>query len=256
MFKEERQNEIMNLLNTELYATVQYLAHKLHTSPSSIRRDLTVLEKKGFLKRSYGGVELVMESHRYSPSFAVHKQKNIEKKRSIAKLAIDLIPNESVVFLDGSSSCYYLAVLLAGRKNVTVISNNIDSVNVLAQSNIDHIYSTGGRVSKTNPAVLTGSFAENMASNIHADFFFFSTLAVSKNGVLSDDSESENKLRKIMFDNSDKRILLCDSNKLGHTSIFSFCTISDLDYVVCDEDISGYFNEQCDKTEFVHPKLL
>lgn len=253
MFKEERQNEIMNLLNTEIYATVQYLAHKLHTSPSSIRRDLTILEKKGFLKRSYGGVELVMESHRYAPSFAVHKQKNIEKKRAIAKLAIELIPNDSVVFLDGSSSSYYLAELLAGRKNITVISNNIDSVNVLAESNIDHIYSTGGRVSKTNRAVLTGSFAENMASSIHADFFFFSTLALSKNGIISDDSESENKLRKIMFANSDKRILLCDSKKLGHTSIFSFCNVSELDYLVCDEDISGYFDEDFKETAFIYP---
>ncbi len=254
MFKEERQNEIMSLLNVELYATVQYLAHKLHASPSSIRRDLTALEKKGFLKRSYGGVELVMESHRYSPSFAVHKQKNIEKKRAIARLALELIPNDSVVFLDGSSSSYYLAELLSSRNNITVVTNNIDSINALAESKIDHIYCTGGRASKTNRSVLTGSFAEQMVSGIHADFFFFSTLAVSENGSVSDDSESENNLRRIMFNNSSKRVLLCDSQKLGHTSIFSFCRIDELDYVVCDKDIHGFFDEKYDDVKFISAK--
>ncbi len=244
IFKEERQNEIMGVLNKDRYSTIEYLAKKLHASPSSIRRDVTALEKKGFVKRSYGGVELITDSFRSSPSFSVHKQKNVEKKRTIAKLASKLIEDKSVIFLDGSSTCYYLAELISTRKNITVVTNNIDSANLLSQADNVLVYCTGGIASKSNRSVLTGSFAESMARAIRADIFFFSTLAMSKSGCLSDDSEEENSLRRIMFQNSEKRVMLCDSSKMGHTSVFSFCDAGDVDAVISDASLEGYFDKE------------
>ncbi|MBQ7038932.1 MAG: DeoR/GlpR transcriptional regulator, partial [Clostridia bacterium] len=58
MYQSERMSEIMKILNKYHYVTVDYLVEKIMYSPASIRRDLTLLEKQGLVKRSYGGVEI------------------------------------------------------------------------------------------------------------------------------------------------------------------------------------------------------
>ena len=60
MLKNEREREIINLLKSENgFITVKELCQKLYASESSIRRDLTALENRGVVKRTYGGAELI-----------------------------------------------------------------------------------------------------------------------------------------------------------------------------------------------------
>ena len=58
MFKDERADKIVEILNKRKYATVDYLVKELHYSPATIRRDLTYLESLGMVKKSYGGVSI------------------------------------------------------------------------------------------------------------------------------------------------------------------------------------------------------
>ena len=66
MINSQRQNEIMEILLDEGYMTVHELAGRLHTSESSIRRDLTRLEERGLVQRSYGGAEPVAADLRHT----------------------------------------------------------------------------------------------------------------------------------------------------------------------------------------------
>ena len=56
MYQNERELEIQKILSREDYVTVKQLSQWLYTSESSIRRDLASLERRGLVKRSYGGV--------------------------------------------------------------------------------------------------------------------------------------------------------------------------------------------------------
>ncbi len=40
---------------------------------------------------------------------------------------------------------------------------------------------------------------------------------------------------------SDKKVCLCDNTKIGKGGAFKICNVSDIDYIVCDRDISGAF---------------
>ena len=42
-----------------------------------------------------------------------------------------------------------------------------------------------------------------------------------------------------MVQNSDKKVCLCDNTKTGKGGAFKICNVSDIDYIVCDRDISG-----------------
>ena len=62
MYQQERMNEILRILKSTHYATVDYLVERIRYSPASIRRDLTLLEKQGLIKRTYGGAEVNQEN--------------------------------------------------------------------------------------------------------------------------------------------------------------------------------------------------
>ena len=51
MFSNERQDEILDILNKNKSATVEELASELFVSGATIRRDLREMEKQGLIKR-------------------------------------------------------------------------------------------------------------------------------------------------------------------------------------------------------------
>ena len=58
MLAEERFGQILNLLSKQRTATVQELCEALGTSESTIRRDLTELDRLGKLNKVHGGATL------------------------------------------------------------------------------------------------------------------------------------------------------------------------------------------------------
>ena len=59
MLKNERQREIMEILKNSGFATVDSLAASLYTSLPTIRRDLSILEEDGYVKRCHGGAMIL-----------------------------------------------------------------------------------------------------------------------------------------------------------------------------------------------------
>ena len=58
MLAEERFALILEQLNEQRTVTVQQLCEALHTSESTIRRDLTELDRQGRLTKVHGGATL------------------------------------------------------------------------------------------------------------------------------------------------------------------------------------------------------
>ena len=85
MLKNEREREIINLLKNENgFVTVKDLCERLYSSESSIRRDLTALEHKGLIKKTYGGAELV-KNFSNVVSFIKRSHHNINEKKNHCK---------------------------------------------------------------------------------------------------------------------------------------------------------------------------
>ena len=163
MFRSEREIEILSILEDNQYVTVEYLAKKMHISQSSIRRDLTNLENRGIVKRNYGGVELANASNKVIP-FSMRSHENANEKKKIAKVAASLVKNGDIVFIDGSSSTFFMVDYLAKIKDITVITNSIDATYILSQYNVKTIC-TGGIVSYENNSVLIEDFAKKVIKN-------------------------------------------------------------------------------------------
>ena len=241
MLGKEREQEIINLLKTSNgFVTVKQLCAALFASESSIRRDLKSLEERGLVKRSYGGASSTV-NHSHIVTFNQRTRNNAEAKKAIAQKAASLIQDGDVVFLDQSSSAFYLANELLNRSLLTVVTNNIEIVMLLSHSAVK-VISSGGILSGENRSCLVGDDAQATFENIVADWMFFSVKSISKEGCLTDCSREEVFVRNAMFKTAQKKVLLCDSSKFGTHATFKQCELPDLDYLISEDDRATYFS--------------
>lgn len=184
MLKFERQQQILNVLQTKRRTSVNELSKLLYTSASSIRRTLVEMENLNLIKRSYGEVGICGNNTFIIPQ-NLRVNKDAFEKKLIVKKAASLIEDGSVLFLDHSSTCTHLAFEITQKRGITVITNNIDVVMHLKDFSINLICS-GGKIASSDVDALVGSDAERVFENIHADIAFFSTRALSADGIIYD----------------------------------------------------------------------
>ena len=124
MLAPERQKYILDTLEQTGAVTVSKLAQSLDVTEETIRRDLEKLEAKDALVRTHGGAVPVEESA-YDLSLEKRKSANVEAKQKLAKLASEHVVPGDTIFLDASTTTYYLANELKLKKNITVITNSL-----------------------------------------------------------------------------------------------------------------------------------
>lgn len=229
----EREEKILELLREQRFASVSALAETLYASPSSIRRDLTHMQSEGLVRRNYGGVILCDTEHTAAP-ISVRLEVNKAGKKRIARKAASLLRDNITVFLDGSTTASYLTEHLAALTGVTVLTNNLHTAADLIARSVD-TYCIGGHSVGGSP-IVAGNYAEEMVDNLHADLFFFSSFALSDDGVISDCTAEENSLRRHMLRHADTRVFLCDASKFHRTAAHRLCTLKEVDYFFSDEE--------------------
>ena len=232
MYQNEREMEIQKILAKEQYMTVKQLSQMLYTSESSIRRDLIVLEKRGIVKRSYGGVELAKTNVNVLP-FNTRLHDRVREKKIIAEKAASLVHDGDIVFLDQSSSAIFVARAMMSKARVTVITNNIEILSLLSQTDLE-VISSGGALCRTNRNCLLGHDAHSIFREIQANFMFFSAKALSEDGVIYDCDREEVCIRNTMLEHAEQKVFLCTSEKIGKMSGYRQCAWSEIEYIITD----------------------
>ena len=225
-----RKDEILDILKRYHYVTVNYLAESLYVSPSSIRRDLAVMENQGLVKRKHGGVSEIEISNSLTP-YSMRMHENSAEKRIICKKAADLVKDGDIVFIDGSTTCLFLPELIECKNDITVLTNSLRLASLFKNENVN-IYTTGGKIRLSDEYVASGPIAEETCQKIHTDIMFFSARAIDDNGVITDLNEPETAVRQAMLKNTNKAVFLCDDTKFGKKSAFKVCNAEELHGIV------------------------
>ena len=239
MLKDERYDKILKFLENEKYISSQELAKRLFVSMPTIRRDLAYLEKKNKIVRNHGGARKVNDEYTVMPVSFRESINHTEKKR-LCEAASKLIKEDSIVFLDGSTTVLQLAEFISPKQNITVITNGIPVSMILIKNGIK-TYSTCGELLESSMAY-AGCFAEEFVRKFNIDICFFSSHGVNKNGIIVDTSLPETQLRKTVVSQSSKSVFLCDKTKFDISAPYNLMPVYDIDYIVTNCDISYYSN--------------
>ena len=170
MLAEERFALILEQLNEQRTVTVQQLCEALHTSESTIRRDLTELDRQGRLTKVHGGATL--PDSRFladEPTMEAKETLAVAEKRSIAAAAAALIAAEDFVFIDAGTTTLELVRALTGvALKATYVTNGVAHARLLAQKASVTAKSSASRRKKRSTVQPTVSSAAAYSANVGA----------------------------------------------------------------------------------------
>lgn len=250
MFQQERMDEIMKILQANNYVTVDYIAKELDFSPSSIRRDLTLLEKQGRVKRSYGGVSITKSGKNVPFRFRQH-QFNKEKSL-IAKEAAKLVNDGDTIFLDHSSTVQHMANFLLKKKNLRVVTSNLTLAMYLNERGVT-VYTVCGKIVET-PGVVVGFHLDKSLQQFNIDAAFFSIRGLSSDGFCVHNYELTALTVEHICNNSNKRVLLCTGDKFDGASPFKSVSLEKIDYCITDLPVSEEIKNNFKTTNYIEAK--
>lgn len=224
MLQLERQDDILRLLDQNREMTVKELCAELFCSAATVRRDLCELERRGLLKRSFGGAVRIERYVDQRPLY-IRSSEHVEEKKRLASAAARLIGEGQTVFIDASTTTYFMAEHLADIPDVTVVTNNPYLSIVLSEMKI-RSYCTGGEMLLSSVA-LVGADAIRYVSGMHADIAFLSCLGYDEEYAY-DSSKGERDVKIAMIENAERACLLADPSKKGTRHAYRICRMSDV----------------------------
>jgi len=242
MLAIERRDEILAILEASGSAMVSDLSTQLGVTEETIRRDLAKLEDERKLRRVHGGAYLLKGSANSVP-VQLRRRFLLEEKKRIAKRSLKLIVERDIIMLDCSTTALALAQEIKDAKRaVTVITNSFDIIQVLGDCAFASVTCIGGRLC-TETAAFNGHMALSNLESLYADKAFVSCTSVHLNFGLTDQIESEAKIRGAMLEHAEKRILIADNTKFNSVSPHKLTELGTLNCVITDIDLGDGWNE-------------
>lgn len=225
MLAEERYNAILRLVNDKKTVTVQELTEQLDTSESTIRRDLTVLHRKGSLIKVHGGATaLNPEFMTKDAALSVRRDLNIEEKVAIAKYAAALVEKDDFVYMDAGSSVDLMIDHITEQEAVYV-TNAIGHAQKLLKKGC-RVYLLGGELKETTEAIVGAEAIEGLKKyNFTKGFFGANGVSREKGFTTPDITEALVKEKAV--EQCRKSYMLSDSSKINQISSVTFAAFED-----------------------------
>lgn len=237
MTTHERRQSLLELLKEQPGIRVPEIAIALHVSQGTVRNDLNALEEEGYLTRVHGGAVLSSAQKVALQTFNVRHDKNAEKKVCIGKSAAMMVEDGDSILLDASSTAYYLALNLAGRERLRVVTNGIDVARLLAQNPSNTVILIGGVVNQDGSS-LTGLLSERIIADLHVKKAFVSCSGFSVERGMTEVHLEEAQLKRKAVEAAQQVIALVDSSKLGKEDLTPFVYPLQVAHLFTDSDIT------------------
>lgn len=247
MLALERQKRILELLSIDGAVMVSKLSAEMGVTEETVRRDLEKLEANELLRRTHGGA-IPIDGGSYELSLEKRKALNVEVKQALAKKAVQSVASGDTIFLDASTTTFYMAKELKTMKNITVITNSLRVINELAGVEGIKLIAVGGIVSNNQSFV--GATTENfITENYFADKMFFSSKGISENSIIYESNEQECFIKQRMLKNSHTRYYLCDKSKVDRVGYMKLSSFDQIDYLITNAEIDGTFKNSLEEFE-------
>ena len=214
----QRRAEVRGLVSLRGSASVSEIASTLEVSPSTVRRDLGVLEREGFLRRSRGGA-VTIERTTSELRFNERRRHNRREKVRIGEYAISLLEAGQSVIFDSSSTVLSAAEALGRRRlPITAVTNDVAIASVLAEAPDVGVVIPGGEV-RRGSFTLLGPLLGSFLKGLHVDVALLGIHAISGD-ALTESSLSVVEAKRAMIEAARRVVLLADHSKFRPPAFF------------------------------------
>jgi len=235
VFARERQRHIARIVEEHGRARVADLTEQFGVSAVTIRKDLLALEIEGRLIRAHGGA-LSIDTNSPERAFDVRERLQRSEKDRIGQLAAGLVVDGESIALDASTTALALARHLKARSwvHLTVITNGLRIASELAGFPGITLAMPGGFV-RWEALSLVGPLGDGLFRKVNVQKAFMGAAGFSIDSGLSDATEEEAQIKRLMVGAAREVVALVDHTKWGRSAFATFCRTQDVTAVVSDD---------------------
>jgi DeoR/GlpR family transcriptional regulator of sugar metabolism len=221
--------------------TVAGLEQELGVSAATARRDLTVLERQGKVKRTHGGAVLPGVAQ-HEDSFQQRLGEAVEAKKRLARAASKLVGTEETVFIDSSTTAYYATQrMLAVAPNVTYLTNLVPVMDLFSTADPSRASMVGlGGIFRPLTLSFVGPCTIDAIESYLADRTFFSVKGITPEGHLTEPNPLEAEVKRAMIRRADSPVLLVDGRKFERRGASVIAHVSEVSLVVTADASRSY----------------
>lgn len=211
---EKRRIAIAERLRAQGQGSVADLEEEFEVSAMTIRRDLHELERQGLATRTHGGA-IAPGLAAHEDSFSQRVNVEVEAKQRLAVAAAAMVEPGETVFIDSSSSAYYVArQIIAQGTQASIVTNSLPVMQLFATTIAQAELTGVGGWLRSLTLSLVGPDAVRTIREHFADKLFLSVKGLTQDGSLTDPDPLECEVKRAMIDRAEESILLLQPGKL------------------------------------------
>jgi len=235
----ERQKQILSLLTRQGRLSVTEIVKQFSISEATARRDMESLASQGKAQRVHGGVVALEQAPPESPILERESEQQGEKTR-IGRAAAGLIADRETVFLGSGTTVLEVARNLRDRKNLTVITNSLPVLNILAGIKEITVVSLGGMLRDSELSFI-GHITEQALVEVRADKVFMGTRGVSLEHGLTNDYLQETLTDRAILRSGREVTIVADHTKVNRVATVLLAPLSQMHTFVTDSKADKKF---------------
>ena len=243
---EERRRAIEQLISTKGEVMLVELEEMFpDISSMTLRRDLIYLEKIGIVRRTRGGAISVSRiSKPYEDTFSRRAQREVVAKRAICRAAMELLTEDSTIFLDSGSTLLYFAQMLPDE-NYLVITTGPNIALEMAAKQKPEVLLLGGRL-RRNTLSVSGAWTISALDNLNIETAFMATSGYSVENGFTSGSIEESEIKRTVLTKARTRVMLMDHSKASQVMPFTFANMENIEYLISDESLPEEINQKAE----------
>jgi len=237
----ERQEQLLKFVELRQRVTVDQIRGQFDVSPATVRRDLESLAEQGKIKRFHGGARAIRHAPPESPVIQ-RTSRQADQKQRIGRATADLIKEGETVFLGSGTTVLEVARNLKGRANLTVITNSLPVLNILADMPDITLVGLGGVLRQSEMSMI-GHITEQALQEVHAHKIIMGIRALDIERGLTNDYLPETMTDRAILAQGGEVIIVADHTKCGRVSTALVAPISAMHKLVTDPKTPAKFVE-------------
>lgn len=238
MLSVERQAMIAQLVKQQQLVKVTDLMERFEVSDMTIRRDLSVLEQRGLIKKIYGGAVLVDtgEGTDQDVNLAVRAAEFTHFKQEIGQCAATFVEADDVILIDAGTTTLEFAKAIRNFAGLVVVTNSLPIASELAERTSSLLFAGGIVRPSTHSTV--GPKTKDFLSDLRVSKLFLGASSLSMDQGLMNSNLYESEIKRTMMAAADKVFVLADASKFGSKSYHVFAQWSEVDVLITDQRVT------------------
>lgn len=208
----DRRHRILERVAEEQTIHVGELAREFDVSEMTIRRDIRLLERDGFVRQTYGGATAHL-TRSLDVAFNARALQHTREKRWIGMRATRLLGDARVIYVGMGTTSEQFARFLPHRVGLVAVTASLPIASLLGTRPVE-VVALGGSV-RRDELTCVGPAAVATLGRYRFDLAVIGAAGLSARWGITEVDDADAEVQRAAIERSDRLVVIADGSKIG-----------------------------------------